>query len=191
MVAVCHIPSIGLKSQRTPTSMAVQEPHILKASSNTRRLITNLKGVLDEDAIALLEGELDRQVVLLFSLATDCLSFATGPGKKDWRLCVSRLYYACYHASRALRLSIFGEWSDEVKDHKKIVDLPDSFPQRSRYQTELPVLRSDRNLCDYDHDSSEADLAIGVAESISLAGSFVADCKNTLESRGIDFATED
>jgi hypothetical protein len=88
-------------------------------------------------------------------------SFAARQNNRWWRQKISRLYYGAYNVSRAVRLCVSGEFSDDSTDHKRIGDLPADFPNQALYKNRLNSLRDDRNLCDYDHTARAADLAAG------------------------------
>ena len=87
--------------------------------------------------------------------------------------------------SAAVRLYVMGEYSTEVKDHQNVHKLPDDFPHRPRYVNQLPVLREDRNACDYDHAATASDLAIGAADSITLVEVFLNDVTAYLRGKGL------
>jgi hypothetical protein len=55
----------------------------------------------------------------------------------------------------------------------------------NKYATELPVLREDRNVCDYDHTAVVGDLVFAPAAAEALAVSMLTDSKVYLTSRGL------
>ncbi len=78
-----------------------------------------------------------------------------------------------------------GDYSSEVKDHKKFNKLPDDFPSKARYANQLDVLREDRNMCDYDHTCRASDLVLGTIQSTSLVKEFLDDAKSYLSLKGL------
>ena len=127
----------------------MNSPHLLLAGSNSRRIQQNLSGILDQESIDTIENEIKKNCVQLFELGMKHYHFARRQSNRQWRQTVSRLYFASYCISRAIRLGIKGDYSQETKDHAKIGDLPDDFPNQSTYSNRLGVLRDDRNLADY------------------------------------------
>ena len=162
-----------------------KSPHLLLAASNVRKLHNNLTAVLEQTALDAIEAEIQANTRQLYSLGRSHLLFANRQHNRDWRQKISRFYYAAYNVSRAIRLSINGEYSTEVADHKKIEVLPDDFPDKNTYANRLGVLREDRNLCDYDHAASRGDLVSSVEESSELVQSFLRDAKKYLRGRGV------
>jgi len=167
-------------------SQMVKSPHILKASSNVRRLKENLVLVIDPTAIAAIETEIGRNVSQLYALGQNHYQFAVRQNNRSWRQKISRLYYAAYNVSRAVRLSDNGDYSTDSGDHKRIEQLPDTFPNRNMYGNRLGVLRDDRNLCDYDHTGRLNDLVISVSDATSLVQQFLRDARIFLTNRGIN-----
>ena len=164
--------------------MALKPPHVLLAGRNPRQVKENLASVLDQAALQLVEDAIRANVLLLFSLGSQHYSFARRLPNRHWRQAVSRAYYGAYNVSRAVRLQVSGEFSTDAKDHQKFDSLPDDFPKKSTYSNRLATLRDDRNLCDYDHTATEADLVIGRAAALTLAEEFIADAKGYLTSLG-------
>lgn len=163
----------------------VKPPHILQASGNVRRLKENLVTVVDGNALDAIEREIRVNAAQLFRLGHRHYSFALKQEGRSWRQRVSRLYYGAYNISRAVRLFVNGDYSVDSIDHKKVVALPDDFPNRNRYKNQLASLREDRNTCDYDHAASRADLILGVDEATELVRDFVRDASKYLRERGV------
>ena len=134
----------------------MKSPHLLRAAPNVRKLKDNLINVVTADAISAIETEIRTNVAQLYALGLNHYYFAARQNNRSWRQKISRLYYAAYNVSRAVRLCVSGEYSIDSSDHKKIDTLPDDFPNRNRYANRLTVLRDDRNLCDYDHTAKFA-----------------------------------
>ncbi len=161
----------------------MKTPHLLLTASNINRMRENLKHILDAKAMQAIDDELETNVAQLFRLGEEYLLFAGR--QKNWRQCVSRLYYAAYNVTRAVRLACEGTYSRDPKEHKKISDLPKGFSSKSgTYSIQLPLLRDDRNLCDYDHTAAELDLIIPRKVSIVLVQDFINDAKLFLHSKG-------
>lgn len=79
-------------------------------------------------------------------------------GINSWRQKVSRGYYACYCASRALRLFKSSEYNKKSDDHERISYLPDDLKDVAIWKNLLKTFRGDRNIADYDHIAKESDL---------------------------------
>lgn len=63
--------------------------------------------------------------------------------------------------------------------------LPDGFNNAATYATKLRVLREDRNLADYSHLASEADLVVSAEDAGVLVEKFLDDSREYLTARGI------
>jgi hypothetical protein len=162
----------------------MRSPHLLNLG-NCRKVKSNLIGILDSVAIGCIEAEIESNAIGLFKLARSHYSFAVRQPSPHWRQRISRLYYAAYNTARAVRLYVAGEYSTHVKDHQKLEELPDDFPNRSRYVNQLSVLREDRNTCDYDHTSKASDLVLGTGNSTELVRDFLDDAGAYLRSKGM------
>lgn len=152
---------------------------------NPRKVVACLDGVLDNTNLEKIELELERHSIKLYSLALYHYRFATSQSSTNWRQKVSRLYYSSYSASRAIRLFVSGQHSEEVIDHKKIGDLPNDFPRLDYFSNRLTVLREDRNTSDYDHMSLSRDLAISHNEAQLLVADFLLETRQYLMGRGL------
>ena len=115
----------------------LKSPHLLLAGGNPRRLKNELAGLLNAAALDAIEAEIRRNVIQLLGLGLSHLAFATNAARKDWRQCVSRLYYACYACSRSVRLEVEGRFTTDSTDHKKVGELPADFPERERFKNQL------------------------------------------------------
>ena len=96
----------------------MKSPHILLASSNVRRLQANIAHIVDAAGQNAIEAEIRSNVRQLFGLGRVHFRFARRQINRNWRQKVSRVYYAAYNVSRAVRLSVDGEFSTESTDHK-------------------------------------------------------------------------
>ena len=163
----------------------MKSPHLLRASANVRKLKENLVTVVDSTAISAIEAEISANVAQLYALGRSQYYFAKRQSGRSWRQKVSRLYYAAYNVSRAIRLYVNGEYSIDSSDHKRIESLPDDFPNTNKYGNRLRVLRDDRNLCDYDHTAKPDDLVLGVNEAEELVQQFLKDAQSYLSQRGV------
>ncbi len=164
----------------------MKTPHLLRAAANVRRLKDNLVNVVDGVAIEAIEAEIRTNVSQLYALGRNHYFFAVRQNNRSWRQKISRLYYAAYNVSRALRLCVNGEYSIDSSDHKKIESVPDDFPNKNKYANRLGVLREDRNLCDYDHTAKIGDLVVGIRDSIELVEQFLKDAESYLKHRGVN-----
>jgi hypothetical protein len=156
----------------------------LLSIGNIRKVKTSLSGILDEAALDRIEEEIESNVSALLDLARGQYRFAAVQSHHNWRQRVSRLYYAAYNGTRAIRLYVSGEYSTDVKDHQKFDRLPSDFPTRSIYVNKFTVLREDRNTADYDHTSRARDLVLGTRESTELIEAFLKDATAYLTARG-------
>lgn len=163
----------------------MRTPHLLRASGNVRKMKENLVNVVNRNALSAIQTEIDRNVVQLFALGRSHFDFAVRQNNRSWRQKVSRLYYAAYNVSRAVRLCEHGEFSTEVTDHKKVESLPDLFPNKNSYSNRLGILREDRNLCDYDHTSRIGDLVTSIPDATTLVTEFLRDARTYLRGKGI------
>ena len=158
-------------------------PHILLAAKNVVGMRNNLVQVLDKNALQAIDDEISSNVANIYHFGLDYYNFAIR--QKQWRQCISRLYYAAYNMGRSVRLANDGSFFQDSSDHNKLRDLPDKFQNVATYEIQLPLLRQDRNLCDYDHSSVETDLAISVRDSKLLVNNFKDDCKAFLLAKGV------
>jgi hypothetical protein len=161
----------------------VKPPHILLASSNARKLQKNVEHLLDAAGRRAITSEIAKNVVGLFRLGEAHYQFAVGLPATEWRQSISRLYYAAYNLVRSVRLDAQGVYSTDGAEHKKVDDLPADFPSLAIYQNKLPLLREDRNLCDYDHTAVAADLV--VADARDLVTQLLDDARAYLRGRSI------
>ena len=162
----------------------MKSPHLLNLG-NARKVKQNLSSILDAPALERIEAEIKANAVALLTLGRRHYRFARKQSAPNWRQKVSRLYYAAYNSARAVRLYVAGEYSTDVKDHQSFDKLPDDFPNRARYVNQLPVLRDDRNTCDYDHVSMASDLALGSADATALVRDFLHDVTTYLLGKGL------
>ena len=162
----------------------MKKVHLLNLG-NPRNVKENLSGILGKPELEKIESEIIANTLALYRLGHRFLSFALRQSPANWRQRVSRLYYAAYNVSRAVRLFVAGEYSQDVKDHQKFDRLPDDFPRKDKYANQLAVLRQDRNMCDYDHTCRSIDLALRTTESTSLVIEFLDDAKSYLTGKGL------
>jgi hypothetical protein len=162
----------------------MKSPHLLLAG-NPQRVRANLVSILDALGLAAIDKEIYLNAARMYDLALQHYNFATELPKSAWRHKMSRLYYAAYHVSRCLRFMTSGEYCQEVTDHKKVNDLPQDLPNRATYANRLTALRDDRNLADYDHTATEAELVIPVAEAASLVEQLLRDAHAYLRDRKV------
>lgn len=160
-------------------------PHILLASNNPLQMIRNLQHILDATEVAKLTADIDRNVVLLFTLGRDHINFAAGLENRHWRQKISRLYYAVYNYRRAVMLKHNGHFATDNSDHKTVNELPDDIENRETHIVALKNLREDRNLSDYSHLAKQGDLIIKPDDALSFAKQFELDCRKFLSERGV------
>ncbi len=163
----------------------LREPHFLLVSSNPLKLMKNLSGVLAASQLKKIDRAISLESALLFRLAESHFHFATAIPAVEWRQKVSRFYYAAYNAKRAVSLRFDGSFSTESSDHQKISSLPASLPNTATYQNRLTGLRDDRNLADYSHLATEADLVMPVPDAEAMVRDFMRDCRSFLSGAGV------
>ena len=152
---------------------------------NLGKTLGCLRGILSQAEIAKIEAAISENTRQLIRLAEDHLRFAgRANGRSSWRQRVSRGYYSCYVASRAIRLACKLEYSQDVKDHKSIANLPTDFPERTIWEDRLTKFRADRNISDYDHSVTERNLEFSSQTYLEYAAIFLRESKGYLRSKG-------
>lgn len=160
-------------------------PHILLASSNPSKMLTNLAHILNEAELKKLRAEVDNNVIALFRLGYEHFIFARALPDKNWRQKVSRCYYGAYNVRRAVALNHNGSFSTDSSDHKNVDQIPAEVSNSESHKIGLRDLREDRNLADYSHMATQSDLVKTVLQITEFTEQFVADCKTHLETKGI------
>lgn len=149
---------------------------------NPRKVIRCLKDILPSSELQKIENEVTKNVKQLIRLGEGHLRYAHHLSGRDiWRQRVSRAYYACYSASKAVRLAQDGSYNTEARDHKKIGNLPDNFPDKNIWQNKLTKFRADRNIADYDHSAKEKELEYSSSQYLVEASDFVRGIKAYLK----------
>jgi hypothetical protein len=94
------------------------------------------------------------------------------------RTAYSRSYYAAYNASKAVRYVVYGEISLGGDDHRKVAELPDSFPSVSSWAVRLTQLYEHRLRADYDNwTESATENTLAPEDSRAAAVEFLGACK--------------
>ena len=119
----------------------MKSSHLLNLG-NPRKVKENLSSILDRAALDSIETEIEGNVLALLGLAKRYYNFARKQSNPNWRQKISRLYYAAYNASRAVRLYVSGDYSTDIRDHQKFERLPNDFPNRAQYVNQIDVLRT-------------------------------------------------
>lgn len=163
----------------------LREPHILLIG-NPLKLVRNLAGVLTSAQLRRIQSAVEKEVGLLYQLGLEHYQFALSLDSHNWRQKVSRFYYGAYNAKRSMTLCHDGSFATDSSDHGKIDQLPDGFANAATYAIKLKALREDRNLADYSHLATEADLVVSLAEAADLVGNFLGDVKEFLIQKGAD-----
>lgn len=163
----------------------MKPPHILLLNKNVVELKKQLAGILTKNSTRAFDTAVRENVIQLFRLGEQHYTFAQAIATQHWRQVVSRSYYAAYNVSKAVRLETNGSYSQEVKDHEKVGDLPDDFPNKSIYANKLRLLRDDRNLCDYDHTAVQAELGSTSADTLSLVSDLIGHARSYLRARNV------
>lgn len=154
--------------------------------SNPYKIADMLSSILPQPEINKILSFAYNHVKMLMKLATQQLNYAKSiKSRKAWRQKISRAYYACYNASKAIRLADSGYYSQESSDHKKIGELPNTFNNKTYWEDFLKKFRSDRNLADYDHVSLSKDLEYSPTTYLNEATNFINEARNYLINKGI------
>jgi len=94
--------------------------------------------------------------------------------RRSPRSVYSRAYYAAYNASKAVRYVVRGFVSLRGDDHKKVADLPTSFPDVDSWVAKLPLLYEHRLRADYDNWSDTAvENVLSPAACLAAAAEFL------------------
>lgn len=164
----------------------MRSPHILLVQANWQKIRENLRGTVGPRSLKNIDKALKVQTKELYKFGKYHYDFAISLSTTHWRQIISRLYYAAYNVSRGVRFAEDASYTTESIDHAKIDKLPEKFPNKDRYQTQLKDLRTDRNLSDYDHTADQLELLISVQDAIILVGEFLSDAKTyLLTNKGI------
>jgi uncharacterized protein (UPF0332 family) len=151
---------------------------------NADKLIRTLGSVLPPSELDKIRAERAAHINKFIQLSRIHLRFATRQTRtSDWRQIVSRSYYCAYHAGRAIRYAAFGTYSTDPGDHKRLLELPNDFPERGRWIDFLTKLRADRNTADYDHLAKAKHLENAVGDSLKNASEFLLYSEKYLADR--------
>jgi sulfur relay (sulfurtransferase) DsrC/TusE family protein len=113
-----------------------------------------------------------------FLLAKEHLEEAAAAGEKRKRTAYSRAYYAAYNASKAVRYIVNGEVSLKGDDHAKASELPNDFPDVTKWPGQIASLYEHRLRADYDNwTGTEAENSLTVNTCIQYAADFVTECQ--------------
>ncbi len=94
--------------------------------------------------------------------------------RKNPRSVYSRAYYAAYNASKAVRYVVRGFVSLRGDDHKKVADLPSTFPDVDSWAAKLPLLYEHRLRADYDNWSdTPAENVLSPVDCLSISAGFI------------------
>lgn len=162
----------------------LREPHVLLIG-NPVKLVRNLAGVLTPAQLRRIRSAVDNEAKLLYQLGVEHYQFALSLDARHWRQKVSRFYYGAYNAKRAVSLCHDGSFATDSSDHGRIDQLPDGFVNAATYAVKLKALREDRNLADYSHFATEADLVVPLSEVIELVGGFLDQVRKFLIGKGV------
>jgi len=156
---------------------------------NHAKVRTILQQYLSAEFVAEYDAAVKEATIRFMRLAEQHLQEArqAGRNKKHWRTMVSRAYYACYSASRAVRYFVTGFVAlEDVKDHEKIGELPGDFRDRKQWQDILFEMRKDRNRADYaPWTTTQRMLFAQPAKILARAEAFVQETKAYLRKRGV------
>ncbi|WP_197417424.1 hypothetical protein, partial [Sinorhizobium sp. GL28] len=160
------------------------DQEFLKAG-NPSKIASAYSSFLSPADIDKIKTEARKHSAAMYNLGITHYRFAINLKSPHWRQKISRLYYASYNASKAIRFDNDGNHSTDVKDHSKIGALPNNFPNKATYENTLSTLRDDRNSCDYDHLAKATDLINTTSDYSRLVTSFLRDAHDYLTLRGV------
>jgi hypothetical protein len=101
--------------------------------------------------------------------------------RRNPRAVYSRAYYAAYNASKAVRYVVRGFVSLRGDDHKKVAELPGSFPAVDAWTAKLPQLYEHRLRADYDNWSdTPRENFLSPGECLAAAATFLKDAEQFL-----------
>jgi uncharacterized protein (UPF0332 family) len=101
--------------------------------------------------------------------------------RKNPRSVYSRAYYAAYNASKAVRYMVKGSVSLRGDDHRKVADLPSSFPNIDSWGAKLQQLYEHRLRADYDNWSdTAAENALSPSDCLAAAAGFLKTAEEFL-----------
>lgn len=154
-------------------------------AGNPGKIATAYARFLAPAEVQKIRNEARLHVAGMYELGVVHYRFAISVSRPQWRQKISRLYYASYNVSKAVRFDNDGNHSTDPKDHSKVGQLPNGFPNKARYENELKTLREDRNSCDYDHMVKAGDLVNTSPHYASLVRAFMLDAYTYLSGRGV------
>lgn len=98
------------------------------------------------------------------------------------RAVYSRAYYAAYNASKAVRYTSRGIVSLLGDDHRKVSDLPDTFPDVEIWARDLQVMYQHRLRADYDNWTlTSSEHTLRAVDCADLAQRFLMVCEKYLD----------
>jgi hypothetical protein len=99
--------------------------------------------------------------------------------RKNPRAVYSRSYYAAYNASKAVRYVVRGFVSLRGDDHRKVADLPTTFPGVDSWVAQLPLLYEHRLRADYDNWSdTPAENVLSPGDCLAASAAFLKAGRN-------------
>ena len=120
--------------------MALSDKDFLKLNPN--RIIAYLEPIILPEELEKIKRKVKKHISAMLFLSREHLSYAKGiKHGLGWRQKVSRSYYCCYIASRALRVAVLGSFDQTASDHDKINQIPDDFPDKHIWGNYLKQFR--------------------------------------------------
>ena len=154
-------------------------------AGNPSKIASAYTSFLAPAEIQKIQDEAKKHSAAMYNLGLSHYKFAISLTSAHWRQRISRLYYASYNVSKAVRFDNDGNHSTDVKDHSKVGSLPAAFPNKATYENQLSTLRDDRNSCDYDHLIRAPELVKSTSEYSLLVTAFLRDAHDYLTGRGV------
>ncbi len=156
--------------------------HEIRNHAEFKEKLTKLKLTSD---FAILDAAVVDVIKCWFSLARQ---HAEELGKLDPeqlpRAVYSRAYYVAYNASKAVRYTSRGIVSLLGDDHRKVSDLPDSFPEVDTWGRNLQLMYQHRLRADYDNwAQTSTEHTLQPNECVELAREFLVVCEKFLSDK--------
>ena len=100
------------------------------------------------------------------------------------RATYSRVYYAAYNASKAVRYIASGYVSLKADDHQKASELPGDFPNRTKWGPSITKLYEQRLRADYDNwGGKSSHFTMKRTLAVNVASDFLKSCRAYLKDR--------
>jgi hypothetical protein len=154
---------------------STDERQILELLKNHGELKATLISLLMESNLDVLQSHVQSVAHRWFELAREHYADAKSANPTtNARAIYSRAYYAAYNASKSVRYVVRGQVSLKGDDHRRVAELPDSFPDVDAWAAKLSLLYEHRLRADYDNWSdTAAENTLSPEQCLNDAGDFL------------------